>query len=99
MARGRCSAKRRADEGGVADVAVDEGVGGIAGERGEVGGVAGVGELVEIDDGRGAWLGFEPVEDEVGADEAGAAGDEDGRIGGCAQAVTRVFPGCCAGRT
>ena len=47
----------------------------VARERREVAEVAGVGELVEIDDGLVGRR--EPVEHEVGADEAGAAGDED----------------------
>jgi hypothetical protein len=47
----------------------------VALQRGQVGAVAGVGQLVEVDDGliaRG-----QPVEHEVAADEAGAAGDKN----------------------
>jgi hypothetical protein len=44
-------------------------------DRLQVAEVAGVRELVEVDD--GLARGGEPVEHEVGADEAGAAGDED----------------------
>lgn len=39
-------------------------------------GVARVGEFVEVDDGLVA--GGQPIEDKVGANEAGAAGDENG---------------------
>ena len=47
----------------------------VAGERGQVLGVAGVGEGVEIE--HRLVVAGEPVEHEVGADEAGAAGDQD----------------------
>jgi hypothetical protein len=59
----------------IADVAAHEFVPGIMGKRSEIAEVAGVGEQVEIED-RLALCG-EPIQDEVGADEAGAAGDED----------------------
>ncbi len=78
---GECAA----EEISVGDVPVDEGVVRAAGERSEVGGVAGVGEGVEVDEGAFGLGGgrAEPAEDEVGADEACAAGDEDGReLGG-----------------
>ena len=67
--------QQRRHERAVADVAAHELMPGIAGQRLEVAQVAGVGEQVEIDHrlpGRG-----EPVQHEVGADEAGTAGDED----------------------
>lgn len=65
--------------GGVAEVGLDEVVLGVAVEVAEGFEVAGVGEFVEVDD---VEVFFEDEEaDEVGADEAGAAGDEDG--GGC----------------
>jgi hypothetical protein len=38
--------------------------------------IAGVGELVEVND--GVFLKRDPVEDEVGSDESGTAGDKDG---------------------
>ena len=63
------------DEVEVADVALDEDVARVALERGEVLEVAGVGQRVEVDDGL-VGMG-QPVEDEIAADEAGAAGDED----------------------
>ena len=63
------------DEVEVADVALDENVARVALQGGEVLEVAGVGQRVEIDD-RLIGLG-QPVEDEVAADEAGSAGDED----------------------
>jgi len=59
----------------VADVALDEDVARIVLERGQGLEIAGVGELVEVDD-RFVALG-DPVEDEIGADEAGAAGNQD----------------------
>jgi hypothetical protein len=68
-------AKQAHDRRAVADVAAHERVARVAAQRREVAEVARVGELVEVQHrlaGRG-----DPVEDEVGADEAGAAGDED----------------------
>ena len=59
----------------IADVATDERVPGVAVEGGEIAHVPGVGELVEVDD--RLVVGREPVEDEVAADESGAAGDEN----------------------
>jgi len=46
-------------------------------DRSEVLEVSGVGELIEIDN--GVPLEGDPVEDEVGSDESGTAGDKDGR--------------------
>ena len=60
---------------GIPDIAADKGVAWISLEGGKVLEIAGVGELVEIDD--GVLLQGDPVEDEVGTDEAGSAGDED----------------------
>ena len=67
--------EQRRDQRAVADVAAHEIMPRVIGQRREVAQVAGVGEQVEIDHrlaGRG-----EPVQHEVGADEAGAAGDQD----------------------
>jgi hypothetical protein len=58
-----------------ADVAVDEDVARVALQRGQALEVARVRQRVEVDDGLAD--GRKPVEDEVGADEAGAAGDEN----------------------
>jgi hypothetical protein len=70
-----------ADTSVVADVGVFEEVAAafvFFGYWGEVVEIAGVGEFVEVDDFAGeGWFGEEVV-DEVGADEAGTAGDEDG---------------------
>jgi len=63
------------DQRAIADVATYEAVSRIVLRRRKVAEIAGVGKLVEIDD-RLAF-GREPVQHEVGADEAGAAGDED----------------------
>ncbi len=62
--------------GGVADVALNEAVAGVVLDVAQVVEVAGVGELVEVDD-IVVVMAQEPAH-EVGADEAGAAGDEDG---------------------
>ena len=72
---GPMGAEERGDQSGVADVSIDEVVAGVAAEAGEVVGIAGVGEQVEVDDGGSG--GLEPLENEVGADEARAAGDQD----------------------
>ena len=63
------------DERGVADVAHDE-LDAVGGEPGDVVGVAGVGQLVEHGDVDAGVLAHDVV-DEVGADEAAAAGDDD----------------------
>jgi hypothetical protein len=64
------------DQRTVADVAVHEMVPCIPLQAGEVFAVARVGEFVQIDD--GFVVPTQPVEHEIAADEAGAAGDEDG---------------------
>ncbi len=64
------------DQSAVADVALHKGVVGVVLEAGQGFKVACVGEFVEVDDGL-IRLG-QPVEDKVGADEAGCAGDENG---------------------
>ena len=63
------------DERGVADVAHDE-LDAVGGEPGDVLGVARVGQLVEHGDVDAGVLAHDVV-DEVGADEAAAAGDDD----------------------
>ena len=65
------------DQGAVADVAMHEDVACVAAQALEVAQVAGVGERIEVEHGLAAGLGAgQPVEHEVAADEAGAAGDE-----------------------
>ncbi len=63
------------DQRAVADVALHEDVVRIALERRQGLEVAGIGQLVEVDDGLVALR--EPVENEIGADEAGAPGYQD----------------------
>ena len=63
------------DERGVADVAHDE-LDAVRGQARDVVGVAGVGQLVEDGDVDAGVLAHDVV-DEVGADEAAAAGDDD----------------------
>ena len=60
----------------VGDVAVDEAVARVVAQVGQVGEVAGVGQRVEVDDGR-FGVAFQDIADEVAADEAAAAGDEE----------------------
>ncbi|MOA30968.1 hypothetical protein D3C78_1520960 [compost metagenome] len=67
----------------VADIAMHEGMARVPFQAGEILQVAGVGQLVEADH-RFVMAG-EPVQHEVGADEAGAAGYEDGH--GCVACV------------
>src|SRR5690606_19208649 len=59
----------------VADVRLHENVGGILAHSREILAVASVSELVDVD--HRPEAGGKPVEDEIGSDEAGAAGDED----------------------
>jgi hypothetical protein len=63
------------EEGSIPDVAVEEEVIGVALEVTKVCWVTGVGESVEVED--AALAEVDPVEDKVGADEAGAAGDKE----------------------
>jgi hypothetical protein len=72
--------QQRVDPGPVADVALDEDMPRIAAQRIQVVQIAGVGERVEGDHAL-VRLG-KPVIDEIAANEAGAAGDED-RHGSC----------------
>ena len=68
------------DEAAVGDVAADEDVPRVVGQAVEIADVARVGELVEVHD--PLTGGGEPVDHEVGADEAGAAGDENHGVTG-----------------
>ena len=81
------------DQRGVADVAHDE-LDAVGGQPGDVVGVAGVGELVQHGDVHAGVLAHDVV-DEVGADEAAAAGDDDalgleGGVGHGASLVVEV---------
>lgn len=63
-------------QGAVAQVALHEHMARIALQAGQVFQVAGVGEFVEVEDG---FVGLgQPVQHEIAAYEAGAAGDENG---------------------
>ena len=65
------------DETGIADVAVDKNVAGVAGEICQIGRIARVGELVKIDElRRERVVVSEALTDEIGADKAATAGDE-----------------------
>ena len=68
-------AKKLGDQFAVVDVAVDEFIAADGRDRRQVGGISGVSEAVEVDD-RGGLL-RQPLQNEVGADESGAAGDDD----------------------
>ena len=65
-------------EGGVTDIAMGEDIARVGCEVGQIGGIAGVSEGVEVDEFRERRALFEEtLTDEVGADKAGAAGDEE----------------------
>ena len=66
------------EEGAISDAAVEEKVIRISFEGGKVFGVSGVSEGIEVE--HFAESASYPVEDEVGADETGAAGDEEGLV-------------------
>ena len=68
--------QKAGNQGSVCNVALNQRVPRIARQAGQRFGVAGVSEFVEVDD-RLAGLG-QPVQHKVSADEAGAAGDENG---------------------
>jgi hypothetical protein len=79
MARGRCSASRRSSSARSQMSPCTKRCRASPCSAGQVAQVAGVGERVEVDD---RLVGRrQPVEHEVAADEAGAAGDEDGHVG------------------
>ena len=59
----------------IADIAFHELVSRICGHRGEVGRVPSISQLVQIDDGR--RLAGKPLQNKVGADEPGAARNQD----------------------
>ena len=65
------------DQRAVANVTVDEAVVRAFLDAGQVFRIAGIGERVQIDDAIFRMM-LAPVMNEVGADEAGAAGDEYG---------------------
>ena len=68
--------QQASDQFGVGDVALDEDVARIAGQTGECVEVAGIGQPIEVDH---PHVGlFEDMMDEVAADEAGAARDQEG---------------------
>jgi len=62
-------------QGPVADVALHEDMARVAFQAGQVVQVAGVGQLIQVE--HGLVTAAKPVEYEVGANEAGAAGDQD----------------------
>jgi len=66
--------QKPADEPAIGDVALHEDMQRFLGDPGEVFRVTRVRQLVQIDDRLAARR--EPVEDEIRADESGAAGDE-----------------------
>ena len=68
--------EERANERGVADAPLHECMPGFAGDVGERIQIAGVRKRIEVHDG-GSFLG-DPLSHEFTADEAGAAGHEDG---------------------
>ncbi len=75
IARGRCLANSGFHQLGIGDVALHEVMSRVAFQPREVREVAGVSEKVEVD--HRLVAPGQPVEDEVGADEAGAAGHEN----------------------
>ena len=68
--------QERAHKRRVADASLHERMARLAGDSGERIEISGIGEGVEIDD--GGWLLGDPLPHELAADEAGAAGHEDG---------------------
>ena len=69
-------------EGCVHDVALDKDVPCVLGYRGEVFEISGVSEFIQIDDQIDGLSGFgagwpEEIMDQIGSDEAGAAGDKE----------------------
>ncbi|MNT40414.1 hypothetical protein D3C72_1767260 [compost metagenome] len=74
---GAVGGQQRVQRGPVADIGLGEDVAWLSFHGGQAAAVAGVGQLVQIDDAV-AVVPPQPVEHEVAADEAGAAGDEKG---------------------
>ncbi len=73
---GLIAAEQLIDEGAIVDVAMHEFIAGIAGQRRKVRRIARVSEAIEVHNRRGFLL--KPLQDEVGSDEPGAAGNDDG---------------------
>ena len=71
---GLVSHQQPADQGGVLDATLHKDVSGMRADRGEVAEIAGIGELVERDH---AIAGGDALEDKVGADKAGTAGNQN----------------------
>ena len=69
--------EKRRDLRALADIAPDEEMPRVAAQRRQASDVPGIGELVEVDERLARFL--EPVEDEIGADETRASGDENHR--------------------
>jgi hypothetical protein len=67
------------DQGAIADIAFDEAMARVVTESGKVRQIARVGQGIKGDDRLSLrrMLAGEPIQDEVRANEAGAAGDED----------------------
>ena len=71
-----------AHEGGVHDVALDKDVPCVIGDGGEVFEIARVGEFIQVDDEIDVLCALcagwpEEIMDQIGSDEAGAAGDKE----------------------
>ena len=64
------------DDGAVADVSQDKSIPVIALDSGQISRISSVGELVQVDDAIGR-IPLQQVVDEIAADEAAAAGDEN----------------------
>src|SRR6266852_1850215 len=71
---GAMPAKQVGDERGIADIAMHKCVRRVVAHGIQVAQITGIGERIEIDDARG--LIRKPLQDEIGADETGAAGYE-----------------------
>ena len=81
MARGRCSREDGGDKLRIADISMRELVARVRFESEKICRIAGVGEQIEIDNGSADVL--DPSQHEVGTDEPGAAGNEDGVAASC----------------
>jgi hypothetical protein len=68
--------EKSGDQLDISDVTTDKCVSGISLQRSKVLEISRVGKLVEVDD--AVVLTCDPVENEVGTDKSGAAGNEDG---------------------
>ena len=78
------------DQALIGNIAAHEMVTGIALQASQGFQIARIGELVDIDDRLGIWL-RQPIEHEIGADEAGTTSHKEGHTVSCAKPANQAW--------